>query len=121
MLTVFTVVIIKYTNTKLLCCTLDTNTMLDVNNTSIGKIKESIITVMLTMLTMCWTHLIGQVVLLAASYREILRHRKVKGTKVRVCTDTGLWAQAGGGPPPHPLQTHNSEDSSKGYVCFWVT
>lgn len=80
----------KYTNTELLCCTLDTNTMLDVNNTSIGKIKESIITVMLTMLTMCWTHLIGQVVLLSASYREILRHRKVKGTKVRVCTDTGL-------------------------------
>ena len=80
----------KYTNTELLCCTLETNTMLDVNNTSIGKIKESIITVMLTMLTMCWTHLIGQVVLLSASYREILRHRKVKGTKVRVCTDTGL-------------------------------
>lgn len=82
----------KYTNTELLCCTLETNTMLDVNNTSIGKIKEKLanITVMLTMLTMCWTHLIGQVVLLSASYREILRHRKVKGTKVRVCTDTGL-------------------------------
>ena len=82
----------KHTNTELLCCTLETNTMLDVNSTSIRKIKEKLanITVMLTILTMRWTHLICQVVLLCASYREILRHRKVKGTKVRVCTDTGI-------------------------------
>ena len=82
----------KHTNTELLCCTLETNTVLDVNSTSIRKIKEELasITVMLTILAMRWTQLIRQVVLLSASHREILRHRKVKGTKVRVCTDTGI-------------------------------
>ena len=101
----------KYTNIELLCCTLEINTMLDGNNTTIRKKKGKLanITVTLTMLTMCWTHLRRQVPWLSASYREALRHGRAKGTKVSMRRDTRRQARQEEhhllaprvSPPPH--------------------
>lgn len=99
----------KYTNIELLCCTLEIKTMLDVNNPAIRKNKEKLasIAVTLTMLTMCWTHLIDRYHD-CLHLTETLRHGRAKGTKVSMRRDTRHQARQEYhllaprvSPPPH--------------------